>query len=93
MEKRNKRWRIKERNKRYAALLKLAAAQHFFAGITTEDGRHLTNPRWIDLYKANWCPVYKSVHTPCSCMYCKTERYNRRLYKKETCRMLADSGL
>ena len=49
------------------------------------------NPRWIELYKANWNPVYKTVRTPCSCYLCQGERYNRCSHKKETRKFLDET--
>jgi len=88
MEKRDKRWRIEQRNRIYAAQMKLYAA---YGSEFIIDGERIRNPRWIDLYKANWNPVYKSVRTPCSCWMCRGEEYNRCSYKKETFRILAES--
>ena len=88
MEKRNKRWRIEQRNRIYAAKMKLHAA---YGNEFIIDGELVRNPRWIDLYRANWNPVYKSVRTPCSCWICRGERYNRYAYKKERFRILDES--
>ena len=85
MEKRNKHWRIEQRNRIYVAKMKLHAA--YGSGFII-NGEWVRNPRWIDLYKANWNPVYKSVRTPCSCWMCCGEKYNRCAYKKETISML-----
>ena len=79
MEQRNKHWRIEQRNRIYAAQMKLHASYGVDLII---DGEHIRDPRWIDLYKSNWNPVYKSVRTPCNCWICQGERYNRCAYKK-----------
>jgi hypothetical protein len=88
MEKRNKHWRIEQRNRIYAAKMKLHAT---FGGEFILNDERIRDPRWIDLYKANWNPVYKSVRTPCSCWICCGEKYNRRKYKKETIRIFNES--
>ena len=88
MEKRNKHWRIDQRNRIYAAKMKLYAAYGVPFFLNEEQ---VSNPRWIDLYKANWNPVYKSVRKPCSCWMCCGESYDRREYKKETARILTES--
>lgn len=87
MEKRNKHWRIEQRNRIYSAKMKLYAS---FGGEFILNGEKKDNPRWIELYEANWNPVYKSVRTPCSCWMCCGERYNRRQYKQETRRLLKE---
>jgi hypothetical protein len=89
MEKKNKHWRIDQRNRIYAAQMKLQAAYGSYYFII--NGERVRNLRWIDLYKANYDPVYKSVRTPCSCWMCRGESYNRRTYKKETLRILNES--
>ncbi|GAB6120543.1 hypothetical protein JCM30204_16920 [Dysgonomonas termitidis] len=85
MEKRNKLWRIGQRDRLYAAKMKLEAS---YGGSFILDGEITCNPRWIELYKANWNPVYKSVRTACSCPVCRGERYNRCQYKWETGRII-----
>ncbi len=81
MEKRNKHWRILQRNKRYSAKMKLFAS---YGGKFMLNDDLVENPRWIELYKANWSPIYKSVSTPCSCWLCSGESYNRQEFKQET---------
>jgi hypothetical protein len=88
MEKRNKHWRIEQRNRIYAAKMKLYAS---YGGEFILNGERVRNLRWIDLYKANWNPVYKSVRTPCSCWMCCGEKYNRREHKKEMLRIFGES--
>lgn len=88
MEKRNKRWRIERRNRIYTTKMKLHAA--YGGEFILKEGR-VSNPRWVDLYKANWNPVYKSVRKPCSCWMCRGEEYNRRAYKKEAGRLYSES--
>lgn len=82
MEKRNKHWRIEQRNRIYASKMRLHAT---YGGefIIINDER-VRNPRWIDLYKANWNPVYKSVRTPCSCYMCQGKRYSRKTKHKNS---------
>ncbi len=89
MEKRNKHWRIEQRNRIYSAKMKLYAS---FGGEFILNGEKKNNPRWIELYEANWSPVYKSVRTPCSCWMCRAAGYNRKQYKQET-KMYLDVSL
>ena len=88
METRNKRWRIEQRNRIYATKMKMYAScgSEFILNEV-----RVINPRWIELYKANWNPVYKSVRTPCSCWMCRGELYSRTACKKETDRILMES--
>jgi hypothetical protein len=88
MEKRNKHWRIEQRNRIYAAKMKLYAAYESAFFIKDEWVR---NPRWIDLYRDNYLPKYKSVRVLYSCWMCRGEKYNRCEYKKETVRILDES--
>lgn len=46
--------------------------------------------RWFELAKEHWTQVYKSTGTPCSCMLCQGEKYNRLKYKRETRRLLQE---
>ena len=78
MEKRNKHWRIERRNLIYIAKMKLFAT---YGEEKIINGERIRNARWIDLFKANWNPVYKSVRTPCSCPLCRSKRYNRSLHR------------
>ena len=89
MENRNKRWRIEHRNRLYAAKMRVFAASG--GEFILRDGERVWNPRWIDLYNANWCPRYKSMRTPCSCWMCRGEKYDRLAHKRETARIVAES--
>ena len=88
METKNKRWRIEQRNRLYAAKMRLHAA---YGGVFILNDERVIDPRWIELYEANWNPVYKSVRTPCSCWLCRGESYSRTAHKKETDRILMES--
>jgi len=88
METRNKRWRIEQRNRIYAAKMKLYAS---YGGEFILGEARVHNPRWVELYKANWNSVYKSVRTPCSCWMCRGEFYSRTMCKRETDRILMES--
>lgn len=87
MEKRNKHWRILQRNKFYSAKMKLFAS---YGGQFFLNDELVRNPRWIELYEANWSPVYKSVRVPCSCLICSSDKYNRRKFKSETRTLLEE---
>ncbi len=79
---------MEQRNRIYAAKMRLQAS---LGGEFILNDEKVNNPRWIDLYKANWNPVYKSVRTPCSCWLCQREQYHRYLIKKETKRIIEGS--
>lgn len=85
MEKLNKHWRIEQRNRIYIVKMKLFAA---YSDKKIINGEPSINARWIDLYRANWNCVYKSVRTPCSCWLCRGQRYDRGRYKSTTRRIL-----
>lgn len=88
MEKRNKHWRIEQRNRIYAAKMKLYAS---YGGLFILNGEKIYNPRWIELYEANYFPAYKSMRTHCSCWICKGKRYKRCLYKIESQKLLDEN--
>ena len=58
--------------------------------IWDEDGNRIDRPHWFELAKQKWNRIYKTTGTPCSCSLCKGERYNRRNFKKETHRIIAE---
>ena len=43
---------------------------------------------WKSLKEMKWSHIYKNTGRPCSCIFCKRERYNRIDYKQETKRIL-----
>jgi hypothetical protein len=88
MEKRNKHWRIEQRNRIYATKMKLYAA---YGGMFFVKIELVKNPRWIDLYKENYLSKYKSCRVLCSCWMCRGEKYNRREHKKEMVRIFDES--
>ena len=73
----------------FKARMMLYAAYGSF--IIREDGSVNKHPHWFELAKEKWAMVYKSTGTPCSCLLCKGEVYNRREYKKETLRIIRES--
>ena len=85
--KRNKEWRKKQcfRVFKKRILVRTSWTQY------EEDGRTICHPHWFELMKTHWAKVYKTTGTPCSCPLCKGETYNRRLYKRETDRIISDS--
>ena len=80
MEKRGKLWRKRKGWLRFKARMVRFAGYGRF--IRDTDGRLVTNPSWLELAKHKSCLVYKTTGTPCSCHLCKSERYNRREFKK-----------
>ena len=72
-----------------ARMILYAAYGH---SIIQEDGSVVKHPHWFELAKDKWAKVYQSTGTPCSCWMCRGEEYNRRLYKKETLRIIQESS-
>lgn len=46
---------------------------------------------WFELAREPWAQVYRTTGTPCSCMICQGERYNRLDFKRETRRIIRES--
>ena len=89
MEKRNKLWRKRHQWRLFKARMILRAA--YKDSMCDEDGNRIDRPHWFELAKQKWNRIYKTTGTPCSCWICKSERYNRRDYKKETHRVIKES--
>ena len=53
MENRNKRWRIEHRNRLYAVKMRIFASS---GGKFSLNGEWISDPRWIELYEANYFP-------------------------------------
>lgn len=45
---------------------------------------------WKDLYKVEWCQVYRTTGQPCSCPMCSGERYSRVDFKRETAKAIRE---
>ena len=90
MEQRGKLWRKRK------GWLRFKARIVRFAGcgsiICDADGCLKTDPFWFELAKHKTYFVYKKTGTPCSCLLCKGERYNRLKFKK-TSRLLIEESL
>lgn len=83
MEKRNKGWRAQQRKLHYRNRLKLYA-NYSGSVCWDEDGNKIENPTWRDLYRLNWDPALRTCRTPCSCWVCRSEKYNRDYFKRDT---------
>ena len=88
MEKRNKLWRKRPQWRLFMARMILRAA--YRDCMWDEDGNVIEHPHWFELAKQKWNHIYKSTGRPCSCCLCKGERYNRREFKKNTCRIIRE---
>ena len=82
MEKRNKLWRRRHQWRLFKAKVMLMSANQY--EVLAEDGTMIQHPHWMDYVNQSWCFKYKTMRTPCSCIYCKGESYNRLDYKRET---------
>ena len=89
MEKRNKLWRKRHQWRLFKARMLLRAA--YKDAMWDEEGNRIQRPHWFELAKQKWNCLYKTTGTPCSCFICKGERYNRKDYKRETCREIRES--
>ncbi len=87
MEKRNKLWHRRHQWRLFKAKMLLFAAYHTSI---ISDEMVIQNPHWFEFVGQKWCYKYKTMRTPCSCIFCRGEKYNRRAYKKETQRIIAD---
>ena len=83
--KRDKEWRKKQCFRVFKKRMILIASEGGGYGnkFVLDDGQLVYNPHWFELAKCSWTHVYKTTGTPCSCMICKGERYNRTANKKE----------
>lgn len=88
MEKRNKPWRKRHQWRLFKARMILRAA--YKDSMWDEEGNPIARPHWFELAKQKWNQIYKTTGRPCSCYICKSERYNRRNFKKETRRMIRE---
>ena len=87
--KRNKEWRRKHTFRVWRNRVKVYASWTRYW--IMDDGSLVYNPHWFELMKCRWARVYKTTGTPCSCPLCSGEHYNRRAYKKETRRIIAET--
>ena len=85
---RNKHWRELNRRKHYIAALKRALYLRAWWGRIPDSLP--TNPTWVDLYKANACRQYRTVHVVCSCEICSPHT-PRSVFRKETARILREA--
>ena len=81
MEKRNKLWRKRHQWRLFKSKMILFASNN--TGLKDKNRVFVERPHWFEFAEQKWCYVYKTTRCPCSCCYCKGERYNRRAYKKE----------
>ena len=90
-QKRNKFWRKQQQNRVFKNRMVLFAS--YGSVIIRDNGSVMHDAHWFDLAKDPAYMIYKSTATPCSCMYCKGESYNRRSYKKDTMRIVRETEL
>lgn len=89
MDKRNKLWRKKQLKRVFKARMIYHAACGWT--IREADGTLTRHPRWFELAKIKQVQAYKNTGTPCSCEMCRSERYDRRAYSRETARVVAEA--
>ena len=88
-QKRNKRWRKQQGFRVFKARMILFAA--YKNCIFDEEGNRVYNPHWFELAKQHWCRVYKTTGTPCSCMLCQGNHYDRLEYKSTMRRIIEET--
>ena len=85
-QKRNKLWREQQCKRVFKArMIYYASFEH---DVIDDEGNLIHSPHWFELAKLRCWKVYKTTGTPCSCMICQGERYNRLSNKKETQRII-----
>lgn len=89
MEKRNKLWRRRHQWRFFKSRMILMVANN--QGVWDENGKLIQHPHWMDCAKQLWSFKYKTMRTPCSCALCRSEKYNRRAYKKESARVISEA--
>lgn len=88
-QKRDKLWRKKQCQRVFKArLIRLAGYRHY---IIDEDGNRVNNLHWFELAKQHQYQVYKTTGTPCSCMLCQGNRYDRLDYKRTMRRIINET--
>lgn len=89
LEKRTKLWRRKQGFRVFKKRMVYYAS--FDNGYFDHKSMEYKRPlHWFELAYEKWTRVYKSTGTPCSCMLCQGERYNRLEFKRETRWMLRE---
>lgn len=88
-QKRDKQWRKQQGFRVFKARLIRLAAYKYCA--FDEEGNPMDNPHWFELAKQHGCQVYKTTGTPCSCMLCEGNHYDRLDYKKTMRRILHET--
>lgn len=86
LEKRTKLWRREQGFRVFKKRMIYYAS--FGSQVTMIEGQLVEHPHWFELAKSHWTQVYKSTGTPCSCVLCKGEKYDRLECKRETQRLL-----
>lgn len=88
LEKRTKLWRRKQGYRVFKKRMVYYASLQ--TGYFDYYGEYHLPLHWFELAKEHWAQVYKSTGTPCSCMLCQGEKYDRLEYKRETRQMLRE---
>lgn len=88
-QKRDKLWRKKQCHRVFKARLIRLAAYGYCA--FDEEGNRVDNPHWFELAKQHGFQVYKTTGSPCSCMLCRGNHYNRLDYKKAMRRIISET--
>ena len=82
MEKRNKGWRRIQQDRVFKASMLMFSGCNY--AIFDEEGNHIDNPHWFEIARQRWAKKYKGSSTPCSCWLCRSEKYDRKEYRRTT---------
>lgn len=88
-QKRDKLWRKQQCRRVFKARLIRLAACGYYA--FDEEGNLINHPHWFELAKQRGCRVYKTTGTPCSCMLCQGNSYERLDSKKTMRRIMSEN--
>lgn len=93
MEQRNKLWRRQKGFFKFKKRLMRLATSDVDTCVWDSKRRVVRRLHWFDLAKVHWTTGYRTTGTPCSCWLCRSEKYNRKAFRKETHDILNEYGL
>ena len=89
METRTKLWRSKQGFRVFKArMMRLASFEHSYR---YSDGSVHVPMHWFELAREHWTQCYRTSGTPCSCYICRGEKYDRKVFKRDSRRVLRES--
>ena len=88
-QKRDKHWRKQQCHRVFKARLIRLVACGYYA--FDKEGNMFNHRHWFELAKQHGCRVYKTTGTPCSCMLCQGNHYDRLDYKRTVRRIIKET--